>query len=95
MRVNNTIVKPLITEKSSRLTQSNVYAFEVHMNSDKHSIAEVLKILYGVEVGTVRIVTRKGKERRIGRTNKTKMLPDRKIAYVHITKGTIELFPKA
>lgn len=95
MRVNNIIVKPIITEKSSRLTQSNVYAFEVHMNADKNKVAEIVKTLYGVEVDTVRIITRKGKEKRIGRTYKTKKMADKKIAYVHITKGTIELFPKA
>lgn len=95
MRVNNTIVKPIITEKSSRLSKSNVYAFEVHMNADKNKVSEVIKTLYGVEVDSVRIITRKGKEKRIGRTYKTKMLPNKKIAYVYVTKGTIELFPKA
>ena len=95
MKVNNVIVKPIITEKSSRLSQSNVYTFEVHMKADKNNIAEVIKSLYGVEVGSVRIVTRKGKEKRVGRTYKTKTLSDKKFAYVQVTKGTIELFPKA
>ena len=95
MQVNKVIVKPLITEKSNRLTKENVFSFEVHINADKNQIAEALKTLYGVEVARVRIVTRKGKEKKVGRTGKTKMLSDIKIAYVKVSKGTFDLFPTA
>lgn len=95
MKVNNVIVKPIITEKTSRLTQSNVYAFEVNIKSDKTKVASALKAFYDVEIESIRMFTRKGKEKRIGRSYNTKKQADKKIAYVKVTKGTIDLFPKA
>lgn len=95
MQANKVIVKPVITEKSNRLTKENVFSFEVTMSANKHQIAEALKALYGVEVSFVRIAARKGKEKRVGRTMKTKMTPDKKIAYVKVSKGTLDLFPTA
>ena len=95
MRVNNIIVKPVITEKSSRLSKESVYAFEVHKDADKNQICEAMKKFFGVEVSSVRITTRKGKTKRVGRTMKTKEMPDKKIAYIKVSKGSIDLFPQA
>ncbi len=88
------LLKPLVTEKSTQLQEKNVYGFEVALDSNKDQIAEQVKKLYEVEVGSVRITVRKGKFKRVGKAMKTKKKADRKIAYVTVTKGSITVFPK-
>lgn len=95
MKINAIIYNPVVTEKTTRLAQTNVYAFEVNRNANKFQIAKTIAKMYGVEVGSVRMMTRKGKEKRVGRKMITKQLPDKKIALIQVTKGTIDLFPQA
>ena len=50
-----TIVRPLITEKSSAAWQARKeYAFVVHPDANKHQIREALKQLFGVTATSVR-----------------------------------------
>ena len=59
------IVRPLVTEKSTRLQHSqNTYAFEVHREANKHQIRDAVEKLYAVKVTDVRTMNRKGKPRR-------------------------------
>ena len=95
MRIHDIIKRPLITEKAMTGSQSNVYVFEVDVRASKHQIKEALEKLFSVEVGSVKTLIRKGKTRRVGRRMKTKTLPDMKKAYVTVTKGTIDIVPKA
>jgi len=95
MKIHEVIVRPIITEKTSALARGSVYAFEVHKDANKNHIAQALKSLYSVTIGSVSVITRKGKEKRIGRRMTPRMLPDKKIAYVKVTKGTIDLFPQS
>ena len=95
MKINTIIYNPVITEKTTRLAQTNVYAFEVNKNANKFQIAETIAKIYGVEIGSVHMMTRKGKEKRVGRKMITKQMPDKKIALIQVTKGTIDLFPQA
>ncbi|MFA9288829.1 MAG: 50S ribosomal protein L23 [Weeksellaceae bacterium] len=95
MRINDVIIAPLITEKTTKLTQEKVYSFYVNPNSTKFQITQVIQDLFKVEVENVRVITRKGKAKRAGRRMVTKMLPNKKIAYIRLKKGTIELFPQA
>jgi large subunit ribosomal protein L23 len=61
----NVIIKPLVTEKGTRLQeQTNTYAFQVHADANKHQIREAVEALYGVKVTGVRTMNRKGKPRR-------------------------------
>lgn len=95
MKINHIIVRPIVTEKSNLLSKNKVFAFQVNANANKYAIAQALTDLYKVSVDSVKIVTRKGKTKRIGRTMNTRQMADSKIAYVKITKGEIDLFPKA
>ena len=95
MKVNNIIIKPVLTEKTTLLAQKKVYAFQVHTAANKHQVAEVIKKLYDVEIGSVRMMLKKGKEKKVGRKMIPKMLPDRKVALITVTKGTIDLFPQS
>lgn len=95
MKINEVILKPVLTEKATNLTKNKVYMFEVGMKVNKHKVKTVLEQLYKVSVREVRIMIRKGKERKAGRRMKTKKLSDTKIAYVVLKEGTIDLFPQA
>lgn len=53
--LHETIVRPLITEKSSTAYQERqVYTFEVHPEANKHQIRQALEKLFGVTVTGVR-----------------------------------------
>lgn len=91
----NTIIKPLITEKTSQLSQKKVYSFVVSDYSNKHSIAQTIESLFKVKVAEVNILVRKGKEKRVGKKMMYKKRPDKKIAIVSLKEGVIDLFPTA
>ncbi len=93
--LDRTIVKPVLTEKATNLAKTNTYTFEVAVNANKFQIANVLEKIYKVKVGSVRVMMRSGKTRRAGRKMQTRVLPSRKLAYVTLKEGTIDLFPKA
>jgi large subunit ribosomal protein L23 len=95
MKVIDIIVRPVITEKATKLSQSKVYTFQVMRDSNKMQITETIEKLYGVEVDSVRISVRKGKEKKVGRRMIVKKLPDTKIAFVKVKKGSIDLFPQS
>lgn len=94
MKINSIINKPVITEKSSQQSGKGVYIFEVSRVADKDKVARAIEDIYKVKVDRVRILLRKGKEKRVGRRMMTKKTPDRKIAYIHLLKGEIDIFPK-
>jgi len=86
------IIKPLVTEKSARLTHSrNSVAFHVHKSATKPQIRQAVEQLYSVKVVEVRTMLRKGKPKR----TKYKMTttPDWKRAIVQLAEDSkIELF---
>jgi large subunit ribosomal protein L23 len=93
MRADTIIIKPLITEKSSEMATKKVYAFQVNLDANKFQVAEIVEKMYNVEVAQVRVTTRKGKVKRVGRKMVSKQQPSKKIAYVMLKKGTLNLFP--
>lgn len=95
MKINDVLVKPLLTEKSTGLAKTNTYAFEVHEDASKSQVKGAVEELFKTKVQSVRMIIRKGKTRRVGRKMKTKQLANRKIAYVKIKEGKIDLFPQA
>jgi large subunit ribosomal protein L23 len=53
--LRETVVRPLITEKSSAAFQARKeYAFEVHPEANKHQIRTALETQFGVHVTRVR-----------------------------------------
>ena len=53
--LHDTIVRPLVTEKSSAAYQNRKeYTFEVHPGASKHDIREALRQLFGVTATSVR-----------------------------------------
>jgi len=94
--MTNIILKsPVVTEKATALAQKNVYAFIVSLLATKDQIRNAVESYYGVKVGSIRITIRKGKVQRVGKRMVPKLVANKKIAYVTVTKGSISLFPKA
>lgn len=95
MRIDQIIIKPILTEKATNLVKNKVYTFEVNPKANKFQIAESLEKLYQIKVGVVRVARRAGKVRKTGKKMIPKKTVPRKIAYIQVKEGKIDLFPQA
>lgn len=93
MKINEVLIKPVLTEKAINLAKSQVYCFFVNPKAKKSQIKEAIEELYSVDVAKIRVSYQKGKSKRIGRLRKEKKLRALKIAYIKLKKGEINLFP--
>jgi large subunit ribosomal protein L23 len=85
------LVRPIVTEKSTGLTSSDKYVFEVDPRANKNQIKEAIQVAFNVRVADVNTMNMKGKPKRFGR--KVVNRPDWKKAVVTLVPGdTIELF---
>ncbi len=86
MLLSNTLVRPIITEKtSSQLGLEETYAFEVGLNSNKYQIKQAIEQFYGVEVVRVRTLVVRGKTKRFGRHHGKRS--NWKKAYITLAEG--------
>jgi len=58
------IIRPLITEKATRLAEQNKYVFEVHPEANKTQIKEAVEKAFGVKVTKVNVISLQRKARR-------------------------------
>ncbi|HVZ68115.1 MAG TPA: 50S ribosomal protein L23 [Rhizomicrobium sp.] len=58
---HDVILSPVITEKATRLTESNQVVFRVALNATKPAIAKAVEDLFKVKVTAVNTVRMKGK----------------------------------
>lgn len=82
MDIYHTIIRPIITEKSTHQVRfhgerrGGAYAFEVHVDATKPQIRDAVEKIYGVKVRRVNTQLRSGKTRRyrlhLGQTRHTK-----------------------
>jgi large subunit ribosomal protein L23 len=87
------ILRPVVSEKSYGLLDSNVYTFEVAPDASKPEIRDaVLAIWPGVKVLKVNTLNRKGKKIRNRRSFTYGKRPDTKRAIVTLADGSIDLF---
>ena len=94
MLINEVLIKPILTEKATNLVQNQVYMFEVDKRANKFQIKQALEKLYKVKTGAVKIMIRKGKEKKTGKKMRIKKTVDKKIAFVKLIEGKIDLFPQ-
>jgi large subunit ribosomal protein L23 len=86
------IIRPLITEKATRLGGENKYAFAVRSHANKTQIKEAVEKGFEVKVTAVNVMIMKGKPFRV-RGNRIKHQPDWKKAVVTLAAGDkLELF---
>ena len=58
------IIRPIITEKNTRLNEDGKYTFEVAMETNKIEVKKAIETIFGVKVKSVNIVNVKGKLKR-------------------------------
>lgn len=92
MHVEQVLIKPLLTEKSSIETENtNRYVFKVQAKANKYQIKDAVESMFDVKVVNVRTAVLPGKVKRAGR--KVKKTSSWKKAYVKIQDGQkLELF---
>jgi len=95
MKINNVLIRPVLTEKATQLANRKIYAFEVNPDASKRQVAVALEKLYKIKIGVVRTITHAGKIRRTGKKMVPKKTTNQKIAYVTVKEGKIDLFPQA
>jgi len=79
------LIRPVISEKSVGLVEENKYTFWVDAAANKIEIKSAVEKMFKVKVDSVRTVSVKGKEKRMGRyVGRT---PDRKKAIVKLKPG--------
>ncbi len=92
--LHRTIVRPIVTEKSSEAYQERgEYHFEVHPDATKPAIRQAIESLFGVKVVKVTTANRKGKRKRNRRQFTFGKRADTKRAIVTLAPGgRIDLF---
>ena len=79
------IRNPIVTEKSTAVSQHNQVMFRVALNATKPQIKEAVEGLFGVKVVAVNTLVQKGKTKRFkGRPGKRS---DVKKAFVQLAQG--------
>ena len=70
------IIKPIVTEKATKLSEFNKVVFEVASKSNKNEIKSAIEKLFSVKVKAVNIINTKGKLKRfkgiLGKRNDVK-----------------------
>ncbi|HKK73352.1 MAG TPA: 50S ribosomal protein L23 [Candidatus Krumholzibacteria bacterium] len=85
------IVRPVVTEKTTAMGESNKYVFEVAPAANKVEIRQAVERYFGVKVLDVRTMNVKGKPKRLGMY--TGRRPGWKKAVVTVGEGDkIDLF---
>ncbi len=95
MRIQDILIKPVVTEKALSGNAQQVYVFQVQKEASKHQVKAVLEKLFKVEISGITSVTTKGKVRRVGRRMRSKQLSSVKKMYVTVKKGTIDIVPSS
>ena len=86
------VIRPLVTEKSTRLMEEGKYSFVVSRDANKIDIKRAVEKLFDVKVEAVNTMRIKGKPRRVGIHRGYR--PSWKKAIVTLKEGSkgIELF---
>lgn len=87
------IVRPIVTEKSTKLLEENKYTFVVLREANKIEIKRALEEIFDVKVKSVNTANYPGKKKRLGRYPYG-YKPRWKKAVITLAEGskTIELF---
>lgn len=87
------IIKPVVSEKSYGLYDSNVYTFVVHPDASKPEIRDAIQAIFDVKVRKVNTLNRSGKRKRNRKSGTMGQRSDQKRAIVSLAEGqSIDLF---
>lgn len=87
IQVYDTILAPIITEKTTFVSQHNQFVFRVPMSATKPRIKAALEACYKVRVVSVNTLIQKGKRKRVRGRNIVGRRADRKKAFVTLAQG--------
>lgn len=92
MHTEEVLIKPLLTEKSSIVTENaNRYVFKVQLKSNKYQVKDAVEKMFDVKVLNVKTAVLPGKVKKSGKGFKKSACW--KKAYVQIADGQkLELF---
>ena len=68
VRNYDVIVSPVITEKSTAVSEHNKVIFNVRMDANKAEVKDAIQNIFGVKVKSVNTLIRLGKEKRFKNT---------------------------
>ncbi|HCQ30775.1 TPA: 50S ribosomal protein L23 [Candidatus Collierbacteria bacterium] len=92
----NTIIKPVVTEKSYSLAAMDKYVFKVDPAASKYQIKKAIEDLFKVDVLGINTVKHASRTIRSSKTGRHISLPVDKKAIIRIKKGQkIEIFNAA
>ncbi len=60
------IKRPIVTEKSTKLSEKNQYTFEVDKNANKIEIKSAIETIFNVKVVSVNVINEIAKAKRVG-----------------------------
>ncbi len=60
------VKRPIVTEKSTKLSEKNKYTFEVDKNANKIEIKHAVEELFNVKVVSVNVINEIAKAKRVG-----------------------------
>jgi len=90
--LNDVIIAPVISEKSTQLAGTKRYVFKVHKEANKIMVKEAVEKLFPVKVEACNLMNVKGKKRRINRRNAFTFTPGWKKAVVTLKEGEFDFF---
>lgn len=93
MNINDILIEPIITEKSSSKMSENVYTFKVHPKATKPEIKKAVESIFAkseAKVSSVNIIKMKRKFKRMGKYEGYKS--GYKKALVKLSKGSIPIY---
>ena len=78
------LIKPIISEKSTKNAGKNLYTFEVDLKANKYQIKNAVEKTFNVNVLDIKTIIRKGKTKRAGKKRLEVKKSSRKLAVVQL-----------
>lgn len=83
----NTIISPVVTEKSTLLGEHGKYVFKVQKDANKKDIKDAVEKIFNVNVLSVNVINQSGKKKRFRGFKGNR--PDSKKAIISIASGQV------
>ncbi len=93
MNINDIIIKPIVTEKSSNTLANNVYTLEVHKSATKTDVKRAVESIFkrsGAKVKKIRIINVAQQPKKMGRFEGYSK--SYKKAMVYLASGSIPIY---
>lgn len=85
--ISRVLIKPIMTEKTSRQEINNQYTFLVDLKASKVNIKQAIKKFYNVDTVSINTLILKGKEKRHGKFVGKRS--DKKKAIITLAEGQV------